>query len=122
MARPVNGFLTALGSFFETEEEADLHDAAYELNQTALDAVKSRFNNAPEDIQEQLGTAIVQFIGEFDDIVEAYIVARRNLANKAASDEVGGQPAPTVASDGERVRDEDNLSVDDSDNAKANPT
>lgn len=116
MARPVQGFLTSQGKFFDTKEEADFYDASYELDVAIIKAAESL--GIEDDAQTQsISKGIRDFITANAATIEELLSTRKALANVGKSDELDGPTADHNPTDDPPVRDEADSPV-----AQAAPT
>lgn len=104
MSRPVSGFLTSQGQFFDTKEEADFYDAAYELNVACLKAVR---DHGYED-EEQASTVaegIQRFISDNAPVIEEFLSTKSALDRVSkGGDGVDGHTTGDNPSDDPQVR------------------
>lgn len=115
MPRPVEGFLTSTGHFFDTAAEADLFEARYELDIASTEAVEAMTEylakeGAGIDIPTYLIQALPTFIEQNEQVILDLINARRAIA-KAGPPSMAGQATETDQVDDTRVRDSDNSEV-----------
>lgn len=89
MTRPVQGYQTTQGAFFDTEMEANLYEATYDLEVAATEAV-AEFVPNEEHFTESLVAGIKAFITDNKELVRKYIDAR------AASISVKGEETTDV--------------------------
>lgn len=96
MARPVNGYMSSQGQFFDTEAQADLYDATYELTQAATAAVRKEFGDdrSQEDINT-IADGIRSFITENERVIREYLDARTAITKDASGDAAGMDRSPT---------------------------
>jgi len=126
MTRPVTGFQTSQGNFFETEAEANLFEASYELHEATTTAVHN-FEPRPADDQsfeDSLVEGIKAFIASHERIIRKYLDARATLTPKGLSDTVSvdGPPAKADPSNDPSVRSKDNPRLDEKATTKGKPT
>jgi len=124
VVRPVSGFLSANGKFFDTEGEAEFYDAAYNLNNIATGAVGT-MDVPNEDFAKYLSDQLIAFIQQYENDIYEYITARRNLDREASARdkkpaELDGQSTGDNPVDDPRVRGEDTVRVGDETSAQDN--
>lgn len=120
MSRPVTGFLSAHGQFFEDETDADFFDAAHELTRIcdkfafSLSNALLDGNMSPKEASNELSI----FIKKETTAIQQYINALNAVHDrdsKKAGDNESLRPASTgLSEDDERIRDEDNTEMDSS--------
>lgn len=101
MTRPVEGFLTSQGKFFESKLDADLYEARYNLNSAIAKAAFSIGVVGQDNINHAVET-FVGFINSNTEVIEAYIFARRCVETTGVVDKI-----PTVENEEPSVDGED---------------
>lgn len=102
MARPVSGFLSSFGEFFETEAEANLHETSRELNQVFRRIFRQVDNGDWSDDEVDLAVEVIMdALKDYAPLVKAYVEAVA-----AFSTDVGGG-STTSGSEEAEVRSED---------------
>lgn len=97
--RPVEGFQTLDGKFFEDKNEAEIHECTYRLSEELQEFTVQLDANIPADAREALIVYGLQFIGENLDLVQRYIKARKakehelRESTEASTVSTDGQPA-----------------------------
>lgn len=77
MARPVSGYQTSQGNFFETEEEANLFEATYELDMVTTASVRKQFGDeTTQEHVEVISTGLRGFIEDNEKIIREFLDAR----------------------------------------------
>ena len=110
MTRPVEGFMTKQGKFFETEAEANFYEAAFALNKAAATAAVALGVSGEENVEEAV-KALINFIAFNRDLVTDFIGARRALEEQQTRDAMDGQPAFDNTADDPSVWDEPDTQV-----------
>lgn len=104
MSRPVSGFLTSQGQFFDTKEEADFYDAAYELNVACLKAVKEH-GYEDEEQASSVAEGIQRFISDNASVIEEFLSTKGALDRVSKSrDGVDGHTTGDNPTDDPQVR------------------
>lgn len=113
MTRPVSGFQTKQGAFFEEEKDADLYEAAYDLEMALTEAVVE-FVPDETHFAESLVAGITAFITNNKEIVRKFIDARAASVTikETANVQVDGPAAEANPSHDTPVWDEDNTRLD----------
>jgi hypothetical protein len=129
MSRPVQGFLSSTGTFHDSEAEADLDDATYELNISAINAIGSLEADDQPRTTEDVVSMLTGFIYAHEDVIYDVITARRKVRREGEGkkpteerDAVGGPSTSTAPVDGEGVRIRGDSGVVQPQTAKAKPT
>lgn len=123
MVRPVSGFQTSQGTFYETEREAVLFEASFALHEAVTDAVAAFGVDRNEPLFETFVDGVKDFVSHNEKVVKDYLEAKAaftverdgELAAKYGSkkdDGLDGQSAGDSAVDDPSVRSEDNQQVD----------
>lgn len=99
MVRPIEGFRTKDGKFFENEDDATLHEVVSDLTNNLREYMGEDMTaNLPGEVQDEVILNILRFIGENKDHVSRYIdVIRRK---DAAVIEPPNDPEPATTMDG----------------------
>lgn len=109
MARPVSGYLSSTGQFFDTVEEAEFFDASFELQHKLLShALLQTSDMTPEHFMEILTDIQPELVD--------YVTTKKRLE---ALNEPAGQPADDSEDDDTRVRDEDSPELVETADAEA---
>ena len=106
MARAVEGFLSSDGKFWKTKEEADFHEAAYDLAMITI-SFSSRLFLSEFDA-DLLDEKLRDFIKANETVITDYYKANSaydSAASKRSALSLAGQPTPDNPEDGESVRD-----------------
>ena len=98
MVRPIEGFTTKDGKFFEDESSAIIHETVYELTGKLREFLKgSVFEQMPEEAQDEFILKGLQFISENEPTVRRYLDVVNRTSTVESSEEaavpVNGQPA-----------------------------
>lgn len=112
MTRPVEGFMTKQGKFFESENEANFYEAAYALNKAAATGVVALGVSGEENVEEAV-KAIINFISVNRELVTEYIHTRRTLEDERTRDAMDGQPAFDNSADDPSIRSESDIQMDE---------
>lgn len=110
MTRPVNGYMTKQGKFFESEAEANFYEAAYALNKAAATGVVALGVTGEENVEETI-KAIVDFIAFNRDLVTEYLRARGTLEDEQTDHVVDGQSTEDNPPDDPSIRSGPDTSV-----------
>src|SRR5690606_19959764 len=98
MVRPIEGFTTKDGKFFENEDEATIHEVVFELTGNFRDFVKeTSFEQIDPQTQDYLILQEMQFISENEEAVQRSLNAIRNKQaavreSETSSSEEGSVP------------------------------
>lgn len=126
MTRPVSGFQTSQGKFFDTEEEANLYEASFDLNEATTAAVRSFEPETIGDfpIEDSLVKGITSFIASNEKLISKYLNARAAMLRTTSetSPSVDGPPAVSHTPDDTSVRSEDSTRLDDETTTEGEPT
>lgn len=114
MSRPVSGFLTSQGQFFETQQEADFYDATYELNRAATRAVAEHGGFDAEQA-DSIAEGIKAFIGDNEKVIREYLNARAALTTDGSAShvQVDGSTAEDNPTDDPSIRSSSDTQLDE---------
>lgn len=79
MARPVKGFLSATGQFYDTLAEAEFHDASNEIFDSMRKIVAQQFPNATSEQISEIVDFMVREIYKNKDIIRDFINTKEKL-------------------------------------------
>ena len=83
MPRPVEGFKTNDGKFFETEDEAIIHEATSELAENFYKLVSTTdFVGLTAPMQDQIVAHALRFLYENREAVRRYIDAKKRISTE----------------------------------------
>lgn len=77
MPRPVEGFLTSDGSFFDTQEQAEAYEAALALHEAMRSSYLVHHYNLSGSTLDFLIDQIIQFLNENATIVTRYLASKQ---------------------------------------------
>lgn len=113
MVRPVDGYVTATGTFFESERDANLYESRYNI-EIILRQMLGRADVLADWTDVEIKTAIDELIDTFKanhvafreylDAVAAYPPDAEDEAESGAGDEDRGYAVPPDPEDDQRVR------------------
>ena len=83
MVRPVEGYRTADGAFFEDVDDAVIHECTYKLSDGLAAFVLGLDATITPEAREGLIVFGLRFIGENSETVEKYLNAHRNKFNRS---------------------------------------
>lgn len=119
MTRPVEGFITAQGKFFETEQEANLYEARYMLNAAITNAAKEIGVDGEAHLEQAI-EQFTKFINSYENTIRTYLDARRAMAIGSEEQyEMDGQSTSSDQSDDTSVQLKPDPTVDPTPDAKA---
>ena len=121
MARPVTGYQTSQGNFFETEEEANLFEATYELDMVTTASVRKQFGDeTTQEHVEVISTGLRSFIENNEKVIREFLDARAAFT-QAQRTEAAPMDRPSTednSSDDPQLRSEDNPRLEDTTTAE----
>jgi len=102
MVRPVQGFVTSQGKYFDDQKEADYYEASFELNATLFKLLVDRYGLSKDDAAS-ICQQIIDDLWSNRKIIEEYLNARHSAMPQAASslpvEDTGSSSRSDVQSD-----------------------
>lgn len=116
MPRPVTGYLTSQGKYFDSEKEATLYELSHEVNKQIIKYLKNI--GVTDAYEEDSANQIHSFIILNETILCEYLLARRAFNSEQGNHEVDRQAEPNTSKDDPPVWVRDDIPVDTNTNAE----
>jgi hypothetical protein len=116
MPRPVTGYLTSQGKYFDSEREATLYELSFEVNKQIRKYLKAI--GVTGEYEEGSANQILAFIIDNETLLSDYLLARRASEDEQSYHEVVGSTEPVNTEVGPSVRVSDDIQLDENTNAE----